>query len=121
MVFNVLMHNRDDHVKNFAFILNKNDDWVVSPAFDLTFSNGPGGQHQTSVDGFGTDITRSALLKAAGNADIKPNRMNHIIEEVADIATGFGRSAGEMTHDIPSKELKRISDCINRNLSFLNR
>ncbi len=119
MVFNVLMHNRDDHVKNFAFILNEKDEWVVSPAFDLTFSDGPGGQHQTSVDGHGANITRFALLTVAGKADIKPARMNNIIDEVADIATGFARTAREMTHDIPPGELRRISDCINHNLSFL--
>jgi serine/threonine-protein kinase HipA len=32
MVFNVLAHNRDDHVKNFAFILNDaTGDWDRDP------------------------------------------------------------------------------------------
>ena len=30
--FNVLAHNRDDHAKNFSFLLDARDDWVLSPA-----------------------------------------------------------------------------------------
>ncbi|MBK0093277.1 HipA domain-containing protein [Erwinia sp. S59] len=30
------MNNQDDHERNFAFTLNKNEEWQVSPAYDLT-------------------------------------------------------------------------------------
>jgi hypothetical protein len=30
--FNVLAHNRDDHVKNFSFLHNDNHQWVFAPA-----------------------------------------------------------------------------------------
>ncbi len=47
MVFNVLAHNRDDHVKNFAFILDdRSGEWSLTPAYDLTFTTGPGGVQQ---------------------------------------------------------------------------
>ena len=39
--FNVLAHNRDDHVKNFSFLLNARNEWIFAPAYDLTFSYGP--------------------------------------------------------------------------------
>ncbi|MEK7270137.1 MAG: type II toxin-antitoxin system HipA family toxin, partial [Planctomycetota bacterium] len=43
MVFNVASHNRDDHVKNFAFLLDdKTGEWRLSPAYDLTYAAGPG-------------------------------------------------------------------------------
>jgi hypothetical protein len=35
--FNVFAHNRDDHGKNFSFLMKKNGDWSVAPAYDLTF------------------------------------------------------------------------------------
>jgi serine/threonine-protein kinase HipA len=38
MVFNVLAHNRDDHVRNFAFTMDARSEWRLSPAYDLTFS-----------------------------------------------------------------------------------
>src|SRR3990167_6613420 len=34
-VFNVLSHNRDDHLKNFSFIMNAQGEWHLSPAYDL--------------------------------------------------------------------------------------
>ncbi|EHD22401.1 type II toxin-antitoxin system HipA family toxin [Brenneria nigrifluens DSM 30175 = ATCC 13028] len=121
MVFNVLMHNRDDHVKNFAFLLNEEKSWVVSPAFDLTFAEGPGGQHQTSVAGYGTNITRKLLMKVAAAADIAPVKMRAIIEEVETVAANFYRIAMQLTDDIPNAELKRVTDVINNNLVCLGK
>ena len=51
--FNVLAHNRDDHAKNFSFLLNARNEWVFAPAYDLTFSYGPGGEQSTMVLGEG--------------------------------------------------------------------
>ncbi len=80
-IFNVLMHNRDDHAKNFAFRLNEQGLWQLSPAFDLTYSFGPGGEHSTSVAGHGKNILRAHLLqvaKAAGIADkVAQTRITH--------------------------------------------
>jgi serine/threonine-protein kinase HipA len=36
MVFNVLCGNRDDHVRNHAFLMDDDGRWRLSPAFDLT-------------------------------------------------------------------------------------
>lgn len=69
-VFNVLMHNRDDHSRNFAFRLNQQGFWKLSPAFDLTYSFGPGGEHSTSVAGHGKNITRAHLLRVAKGGGI---------------------------------------------------
>lgn len=65
MAFNVLAHNRDDHVKNFAFIVDGNDGWKLSPAFDLTFSTGMGGEHTTSVSGQGHPALENLLKVGA--------------------------------------------------------
>lgn len=35
-VFNVLCGNRDDHVRNHAFLMQEPDAWQLSPAYDLT-------------------------------------------------------------------------------------
>lgn len=64
-VFNVIMHNRDDHSRNFAFRMSEQGLWKLSPAFDLTYSFGPGGEHATSVAGHGKKITRVHLLQVA--------------------------------------------------------
>ena len=42
--FNVLAYNRDDHGRNFSFLLEKDRRWALAPAYDLTFSHGPNGE-----------------------------------------------------------------------------
>lgn len=81
-VFNVLAHNRDDHAKNFSFLMDEKGVWRVSPAYDLTFSSGPFGEHYSTVMGQGKDIKLSHLLQLASVANIKEERAMEIISEV---------------------------------------
>ena len=67
-VFNVLFHNQDDHPKNFAWRLGQDRRWRLAPAFDLTFSHGPMGQHHMDVCGEGAAVGRDHLLRLAGRA-----------------------------------------------------
>ncbi|MAZ90820.1 MAG: phosphatidylinositol kinase, partial [Maricaulis sp.] len=48
-VFNVLARNRDDHAKQFSFLMDRDGRWSLAPAYDLVFTDGPGGEHSTSV------------------------------------------------------------------------
>jgi serine/threonine-protein kinase HipA len=42
MVFNLIFSNTDDHLKNHSFIYDeKNDQWALSPAYDITYSLNP--------------------------------------------------------------------------------
>lgn len=55
MIFNYLTDNKDDHCKNFNFLVRKNDVgkwcWHLAPAYDLTLcTEGYNGQHATSVN-----------------------------------------------------------------------
>src|SRR5690625_5221043 len=34
MVFNVIAGNRDDHTKNFAFLMSRTGQWRLAPAYD---------------------------------------------------------------------------------------
>lgn len=51
--FNVFAGNRDDHARNVAFLMSGDGHWRLAPAFDLTPSEGPAGQHAMSVCGSG--------------------------------------------------------------------
>lgn len=82
-VFNVLSHNRDDHAKNFSFLMNEDGAWSVSPAYDLTFSSGPNGEHSTTLMNEGKNPRLSHMLQLAGIGDMKEFRALEIIEEVA--------------------------------------
>jgi len=86
-VFNVLAHNRDDHARQFSFIMQRDGAWQLAPAYDLTWSPGPGGEHSSSVLGHGKNITRSHLMALSKKADIEEQDAAQIIERT-EIAIG---------------------------------
>ncbi len=88
--FNVFAHNRDDHSKNFAFLMNERGQWRVSPAYDLSFSEGPGGEHWMTVAGEGNP-TRTHLEKLAAEADLK--KAGPIIDSVRAAVDRFSEFA----------------------------
>jgi serine/threonine-protein kinase HipA len=85
-VFNVLFHNRDDHAKNLAYRMDAQRHWKLAPCFDLTYSEGPGGEHQMDVCGEGRRIGRSHLLELArqGGLDVRwaAKRLDAMLEVV---------------------------------------
>ncbi len=83
-VFNVLAHNRDDHARQFSFIMQRDGAWRVAPAYDLTWSPGPGGEHSTSVLGHGKGIGRSQMMTLSEHADIREKDAVRIIERGRD-------------------------------------
>ena len=80
-VFNVLSHNRDDHAKNFSFLMNEFGEWKLSPAYDLTFSSGPRGEQSTMVMGEGRNPSVADLIKLGMEAKLPRQSINHIIEQ----------------------------------------
>ncbi len=73
MVFNIASHNRDDHAKNHAFLIESKE-WKATPAYDLTFSWGPGGEHTLDILGNGRNPGRREILALASRVDIAPAR-----------------------------------------------
>jgi serine/threonine-protein kinase HipA len=93
MVFNVLVNNRDDHAKNHAFLMNRRGGWRLSPAYDLTPSEGPGGEHNMTVAGEGKTPTLAHFMKVANAADIPDAAAKAIIDRVADAVSGWKTNA----------------------------
>jgi serine/threonine-protein kinase HipA len=80
--FNVLTHNRDDHSKNVSFLMDEVGHWQLSPAYDLTFSSGPGGEQSTTVMGEGRNPRVEHLLKLAKETNIKKPKAQEIVEQI---------------------------------------
>ena len=95
-VFNVLSHNRDDHSKNFSFLMDQQGNWTVSPAYDLTFSSGPAGEHSTMIMGEGKNPTKKQLLKLAGTVGIKQDKALEIVHQVLAVTEKWDALAGEV-------------------------
>ncbi len=96
MVFNIIAHNRDDHVKNFAFLLDDDNlDWHLSPAYDLSFSMGPGGEHSMTVAGEGREPNLSQVFELAKKAGLRQKEARSIVEEVSDVVNRWNDFAAE--------------------------
>lgn len=71
MMFNVRIGNKDDHTKNFSFVLNDRLEWKLSPAYDLTPSQGINGEHTSMINGKGKNITEDDFEAVAERFGIK--------------------------------------------------
>jgi serine/threonine-protein kinase HipA len=97
MAFNVLARNRDDHSKNHAFLLAKDGNWHPTPAYDLTLSEGPGGEHSLAVNGEGRRPTHKDMLAVGKGASIPGGEIQEILDHVhavIDRWSDFAASAG---------------------------
>ncbi len=92
-VFNVYSHNRDDHSKNFSFLMDSKGNWQFAPAYDLTFSSSSYGFHSTMIAGESQNPGRKELLKLATHFGLK--NAAQIIEEVQEAVSQWEAIAGE--------------------------
>lgn len=82
MIFNVKAGNKDDHSKNFSFMLDKNKNWKLAPAYDLTKSSGINGGQTAMVNGKGTDICDNDLIIEAVKIGVSASKTKEMIEQV---------------------------------------
>lgn len=115
-VFNVIFHNRDDHARNFAFRLDEQGLWKLSPAFDLTYSDGPRGEHATSIAGRGREITWADLLRVAKAGGVKVKAADACIAQWCAVAKTMEKEARDLPIRAATlRELTRsVSDSVGR-------
>jgi len=99
MVFNLVARNQDDHVKNIAFLMNKQGEWSLAPAFDLTYSYNPSGSwtatHQMTLNGKRDGFTMKDVEACAKAAVMKRGRAGKIIGEVRAAVARWPEFAAE--------------------------
>ena len=86
MVFNYLTDNKDDHCKNFSFLVRKEANgkfvWQLAPAYDLTLcTEGYNGQHATSVNQTGYPTLRD-FIAVGTKIKMTERRCRDIFDEV---------------------------------------
>jgi serine/threonine-protein kinase HipA len=114
-VFNVVFNNRDDHSKNFSFRMEKDGQWKFSPGYDLTYSEGPRGEHQMDICGEARFPAREHLLELAKKTDIPKQTATQVIERITTVAEGFTEFASDLP--IRKKTSQGIAKVIQMNLS----
>ncbi len=88
MIFNYLTDNKDDHCKNFSFMVERTNGgkwlWKLAPAYDLTLcTEGYNGEHATSVNGTGRP-SLSDFLAVGKRIRMSEKRCLELIGEVRD-------------------------------------
>lgn len=86
MVFNYLTDNKDDHCKNFSYLVRKDSNskfiWHLAPAYDLTLcTEGYNGQHATSVNSTGYP-TLQDFIAVGTKIKMSEKRCKEIFDEV---------------------------------------
>jgi len=113
MVFNVIATNYDDHTKNISFILKKDENWRLAPAYDLCFSFDPTNhwvsKQTLSINGKRHGITKEDLMTIAKNNSIKKG--DKIIDEINDVVKRWNKYATQ------AEVIKNLKEKINNNLN----
>lgn len=108
MAFNIVARNQDDHVKNIAFLMDREGRWSLSPAFDLTYSFNPGGAwtatHQMTMHGKREGFTRGDFDACAKAAGMKRGRAGAILHEVIAAVKEWPRFAVQAKLSEPTME-----------------
>ena len=109
MVFNVIARNQDDHVKNIAFLMDKQGEWSLAPAFDVTYSYNPSGAwtaaHQMTLNGKRDGFTLADFEVCGKAAFMKRGQAGKIIEEVCAAVQRWPEfaTAAELSEDWQNK------------------
>jgi serine/threonine-protein kinase HipA len=110
LVFNVIFRNQDDHVKNIAFLMDREGRWSLAPAYDLTFAYNPEGfytsSHQMRIASKRDNITKEDLEISGQSMGLSLRRIHEIIAKVVSVIPLWeseGKKAG-----ISSETLEEI-------------
>jgi serine/threonine-protein kinase HipA len=119
MLFNIAMHNVDDHGKNHAFVFDGRD-WKMAPAYDVTFSDVSAPSEYTyaaramPVNGNPLNPRRKDLLKLGERFGLRRGDCEAMMDQVAQTATHsheFLKDSG-----VPADHLKAVASAVDRSL-----
>ena len=102
--FNIYSYNRDDHSKNFSWLMDDSGKWRLAPAYDLTYSSTGMGEHSTRVSGEGANPGRKHLIELANEFSI--NKPEEIIDQVQVAIAQWPDIAKEC--NVSTASMKRI-------------
>ncbi len=107
---NMLARNHDDHVKNIAFLMDRQGQWRLSPAFDVVYSYNPNGawtsRHQMSLNGKRDKFQVEDLLTFAQAAGLKRAKAMALFREVASPVKNWRSYA--KTAGVSARDMSRI-------------
>ena len=108
VVFNLVGCNQDDHVKNFAFTMDRRGNWDIAPAYDLCHAEGSDftRYHQLSIEGKTTGFERDDLVKLGRYAGLPRGRAKRILERTLSVFSGWRSVALDL--EIPAPLIHHV-------------
>lgn len=106
LLFNVMVGNTDDHLKNFCMLFDGGG-WRLSPAFDLVPNVGANREHVLRIGDSNVVAGRNALIQEAKYFGIKQqSKAEKIVEAMLAKMSNWERVFREF--DVPARDLELI-------------
>jgi len=98
IVFSVLIGNLDDHLRNHGFLYDHDDQWRLSPAYDLNPvpSTEKGRELTTWISEEGPEADLGLARRAAPYFALRDDHAESIISEVSDRLSGWQNTARQL-------------------------
>lgn len=106
VLFSILTGNTDDHLRNHAF-LRERDGWALSPAYDLNPNPDNPARLSTAVDLDNTDASIDIALSVGNYFRLSPPRARDLVREVETATAGWRQAAAEL--GIPKSQADRMA------------
>jgi serine/threonine-protein kinase HipA len=109
IVFNVLISNTDDHLRNHGFLYESQKGWRLSPAYDLnpTPTEIKPRILTTAIDFNNDSASLETAISVSENFRLNKNEANKIIKEVAKSTAKWREVAKNF--DLKKKEIDRMA------------
>lgn len=111
MTFNVVARNQDDHVKNIAFLMDRDGQWRLAPAYDVAYAYNPSGrwtaQHQMSLAGKTDQFTLEDFQDVGRYAGLKRGQARRIVREVSEVVAHWPEFAQDVA--VSERDVERIT------------
>ncbi len=66
--------------------MNRRGEWTLAPAYDVTFSTGPRGEHHMDVEGEGANPGRPHLVALAQKAGLREKDAKETLEKFCTVS-----------------------------------
>lgn len=108
VVFNVLISNTDDHLRNHGFLYSGEHGWRLSPAYDLNPVPADIKPRflSTTIDLDDNTASLSLALQVADYFELSRDEARGVAREVAEAVTGWRHAAASLS--IASSEIRRM-------------
>ena len=106
VVFNVLVGNRDDHLRNHGFIREPSG-WRLAPAFDMNPNLGKA-EHALTLDGRGAAPSIPAVLGTASLYRLDTAEAAQVVERITAVVATWRIKAAQQ--GLPRLEIQRMEN-----------